>query len=180
MKTLVIHPQDRSTTFLSPIYEKVEDKTVITGGNVNKRILRRLIEEHDRVMMMGHGSTNGLFAVNFPLAGTYIIDYSLVDLLKTKQNNVFVWCNANVFVEHYELPGFYSGMFISEVGEANWFRIETNQHTVDESNNTFAKALGECINKPKQVMYEEIKSQYGLLVESNPVAAYNQPRLYLK
>ena len=32
MKTLIIHPNDRSTDFLSPIYQSVINATVITGG----------------------------------------------------------------------------------------------------------------------------------------------------
>jgi len=66
MKTLVIHPDDRSTDFLSPIYEPVKNKTVITGG-ITKEQLRKHIQDHDRILMMGHGSPAGLVSVGrFP------------------------------------------------------------------------------------------------------------------
>jgi hypothetical protein len=31
---------------------------------------------------------------------------------------VYIWCNANVFVEKYGLKGFYTGMIISEYEES--------------------------------------------------------------
>jgi len=62
MKTLIIHPEDSSTTFLDIVYESIPNKTVITGG-VSKAQVQQLIREHDRVMMMGHGSPGGLFGV---------------------------------------------------------------------------------------------------------------------
>ena len=61
MKTLVIHPEDRSTDFLKPIYEHVSDATIIHAG-VSKTQIKQLITEHDRIMMMGHGSPSGLFS----------------------------------------------------------------------------------------------------------------------
>ena len=58
MKTLIIHPQDPSTTFLSPIYANLRNKTVIKSG-ITKSELRELIVSHDRVLMLGHGSPYG-------------------------------------------------------------------------------------------------------------------------
>ena len=118
MKTLIIHPNDRSTDFLKPIYQSVIDATVITGG-VSKDELYKLIESHNRVMMMGHGSPWGLFSCGkFNTNDSYIIDNGTVHLLLQKKNSIFIWCNADKFVNRHELKGFYSGMFISEVGEA--------------------------------------------------------------
>ena len=116
MKTLIIHPEDPSTFFLDIVYAPIENKTVITGG-VSKSEVQKLIREHDRVMMMGHGSPGGLFNVGrFSGCGAYIIDQQMVPLLKEKTDNVFIWCNADKFVDIFGLKGFYSGMFISEVG----------------------------------------------------------------
>ncbi len=44
MKTLIIHPQDRTTTFLQPIYQTIPDKTIISGGAFMKDI-RKMIDE---------------------------------------------------------------------------------------------------------------------------------------
>lgn len=66
MKTLIIHPQDETTDFLRPIYQKSFNKTVVTGG-IPKRELDQLIKRYQRIIMMGHGSPSGLFSVGrFP------------------------------------------------------------------------------------------------------------------
>ena len=66
MKTLVIHPNDSSTNFLKPIYSSLskEDTTIITGG-VSAEDVLQLVKDHERIIMMGHGSPRGLFGINF-------------------------------------------------------------------------------------------------------------------
>lgn len=180
MKTLVIHPEDSSTYFLDQVYKDIEDLTLITGG-VTKDEVRKLIEIHDRVMMMGHGSPGGLFAVgDFYTDNGYIIDHTFVDLLSEKDNSVFIWCNADRFVETYDLKGFYTGMFISEVGEASYCGLPgTKQSVVDESNFTFVEIMGECINRDPSTIHMYAKHRYGELIKHNPVAKYNHERLYV-
>jgi hypothetical protein len=179
MKTLIIHPKDPSTSFLDIVYESVPNKTLITGG-VSKSELIKLIQEHDRTMMMGHGSPAGLFAVGqFNNAGAYIIDQSMIPYLKQKPNNVYIWCNADKFVDVFGLRGFYSGMFISEVGEANYCGLPgMSQEIVDESNYGFCNIIAKYINEDKELIHENVKKEYGLIAESNPVAFYNNNRLY--
>jgi hypothetical protein len=180
MKTLIIHPKDRSTQFLDIVYKNIPNKTIITGG-VTKEELKKLIEEHDRVMMCGHGAPVGLFSVGqFPNSGGLIIDHTMIDILSKKDNSIFIWCNADQFVNRYQLKGFYSGMFISEVGEAYYCGLPgTKQGVVDESNFGFCELLSECINEPQEVMYDTIIEKYGKIAEENPVALYNHNRLYL-
>ncbi len=129
-------------------------------------------------MMMGHGSPSGLFSIG-KFDSAYAIDESLVELLKKKEC-VFIWCNADKFIDRYNLKGLYSGMFISEVSEAAYCGFFTNQSTVDESNNSFALWLGEVINNPLSEVYNSLLPKYQMLAEGNKVAAYNQQRLYLK
>lgn len=180
-KTLVIHPNDRSTDFLRPIYAGIENKTVVIGG-INKAELRELIKSHDRVMMMGHGYPGGLFSVGqFYQSLGVIVDDSMVDLLKEKEDNVFIWCNSDQFVNKHNLKGLYSGMFISEVGEATYCGLPgTEQEEVDISNNYFAYLLGELVvNNDLSAAYSALKTEYGQLAESSKVANYNYNRLYL-
>lgn len=191
MKTLVIHPEDHSTDFLKPIYANVTNATIVTGG-VTKEDVAEMIKTHDRVMMMGHGSPFGLFSVGkfkskpyivngVSYGSAYVIDNEMVPLLNEKENNVFIWCNADKFVNKHDLKGFYSGMFISEVGEAIYCGLPgTEQDQVDASNNYFAELLGEVINEPLKDAYFHVLDNYGLLAEDNPVALYNYNRLYLK
>lgn len=179
MKTLIIHPKDSTTSFLDIVYTPIENKTVITGG-VTKEELHGLIKSHDRVMMMGHGSPMGLFSIGqFNNSLGYIIDHSVVPLLKEKDDNVFIWCNADKFVNYHNLKGFYSGMFISEVGEASYCGLPgTPQEVVDESNYGFCNIISKYIHNDTNVIYENVKNEYGLIADVNPVAYYNNLRLY--
>ena len=179
MKTLIIHPEDTSTSFLDIVYNPIPNKTVVTGG-VSKEDIKKLIKEHDRVMMMGHGSPGGLFSIGrFGGAGGYIIDQTMVPLLMEKDNSVFIWCNADKFVNVFKLRGFYSGMFISEVGEALYCGLPgTQQDEVDESNYGFCNIIAKYINEDTNTIHENVTKEYGLIAESNPVALYNNNRLY--
>jgi len=164
MKTLVIH---------------IKDAIVLNAG-ANKDQVRELITQHDRIIMLGHGSPNGLFTVGkFTGTNGYIIDSTMVDALKDKEC-ISIWCHADQFMNKHWLYGFYSGMFISEVSEATVCGLPgTPQATVDTSNNYFAQLLGEVINDSLSIIYNHVKVHYGYLIEENPVAAYNHRRLTL-
>jgi hypothetical protein len=180
-KTLVLHPQDTSTDFLIPIYQNVKDKLVIRNGFKDKERIVSLIREYPRVMMMGHGSPHGLFNV-CPNEWGFVVESSFVTELSSKSDNIMIWCNADQFVNRYNLNGFYTGMFISEVAEANYCGlINVSQGEVNESNECFSRVLGEIIDLPQSLRYEKLmKSEYKSLSEKNIVAEYNFIRLYNK
>ena len=93
---------------------------------------------------------------------------------------IFIWCNADRFVETHQLKGLYSGMFISETMEAAYCGLPgTSQDIVTESNNYFASEFGKVSGVPLVEAYEYIKYTYGVLAEDNPIAKYNHHRLYL-
>ena len=179
MTNLIIHPTDSSTEFLKPIYANITDATILQGGT-SKAQVAKLISEHDRIIMLGHGSPYGLFSIGqFAGENGYVIDSTMVPLLYEKEC-ISIWCNADQFMNRHELYGFYSGMFISEVGEATYCGLPgTDQETVTASNDYFAELLGEVINEPLSVIYEHVMDNYGLLLGLNSVASYNYDRLYL-
>jgi hypothetical protein len=179
-KTLIIHPKDKTTDFLEIVYNPIVEKTVIKG-NVTRSELIDLIKSHDRIMMMGHGSPEGLFSVGkFPDFGGYVIDKKIVSHLKNKKENIYIWCNADQFVKNNNLFGFYSGMFISEVSEAYYCGLYgTSQDIVDESNYGFCHILSEYIDNDKNSIYNNVKTEYGVIAGDNPVAFYNNKRLYV-
>lgn len=165
MKTVVIHPDDRTTDFLKQIYEG-KDWTVITKRKeqLNRKEFIKTLQEHDRIIMMGHGYPGGLFM-------SYI-NPEIVSVLREKEC-VCIWCNADQFVEKYGLKGFYTGMFISEVAEANWFNIDTDQSAVDYSNQLFTRLVTENIDNDN--IHSVLKESY---VGDCPVIEYNNARLY--
>ena len=104
MKTLLIHPKDPTTDFLSIIYSdyKNDENWTIINEYIGKRLIKKAIKEHDRIIMMGHGTEKGLYD---PDTYNNIIDGSLVYLLHEKKDSIYIWCNADVFVEKHGLTG---------------------------------------------------------------------------
>ena len=179
MKTLVIHPEDSSTDFLCPIYQTIKDKKVLRNG-FSKEEVADQIKIHDRIIMLGHGSPEGLFAIGqFKTASSYIIDSSFSDLLAEKEENVYIWCYANKFVEKFNLKGFYTGMFVSEILEALYCDLPlVEQRVVDESNDGFSKIVSNYINDSKSTIYNKTIEEYKNIANINLVAAYNIERIF--
>lgn len=110
------------------------DWTIVTD-NISNSELKKLIKNHDKIIMLGHGNEFGLFGKN-----RMIIDSKLVYLLREKIN-VFIWCNADIFVKKYSLKGFYTGMIISDYNEANLCCISATDKEIVISNKLFAKSI---------------------------------------
>jgi hypothetical protein len=172
MNTLVIHPDDRSTDFLKPIYADIP--CLVIKQNPGYLKLCDLINNHDRILMMGHGSGGGLFDINeFGRMNGWFINEKHALLLKNKEN-FYIWCHANQFVEKHKLKGFYTGMFISEVEEASFYNLGTTQEEINYSNNLFARSLAKIINNGPQIL-SEIKNVYSS--EDCPIIKFNNERL---
>ena len=179
MKTLVIHPDDRSTDFLKPIYADIKRKTVVVKDTSRDKLLA-LIRSHDTIIMLGHGSPNGLFNVSGIGKGVMAIGESLVEELRGKQL-IAIWCNCDKFIERYGLSALYSGMFISEVSEARYCGVQGDQAMVDESNSTFAVLLGNMLSETSMDLektFDMVLESYEELGEVNTVAKYNSDRFY--
>lgn len=178
MKTLVIHPEDKTTEFLTAIYANLSNKTVIKGG-VSKPELRKVMEENDRIIMLGHGSPFGLLSrYQFTDTGLYVIDESMEFPLRNKSSSIFIWCYADQFVQRHQLSGLCTGMFISELGEAAYWEFEgIDQGLIDESNSLFASIVSKYINEPLDTLYNMLLIDYNLLAKTNPIAKFNLDRI---
>ena len=177
IKTLVIHPDDRSTDFLKPIYQHLDDATVLTGGKTKDEV-RELIEQHDQVIMLGHGSPSGLFSCGNFGSSAMIIDHSMVAALGSKKNNIYIWCNADRFVNMYYLKGFYTGMFISEYSEASYCGVSSFNGEVEQSNDLFADIVGQSILMEAKNIQVNTKLLY--YIKNSGVNKYNNDRLYYR
>jgi len=163
-KVLVIHPFDHSTTFLCELYED-KGYTEITYNPGNSE-LKTLIKDHDVIMMLGHGDGYGLYGFD-----RRIITSDLVYLLKEKEV-VCVWCNADVFVEKYQLTGIYTGMIISEEYEATYEGVLAEQKDINLSNAKFAKAMKLFLESGD---INDFHINYG---SDNKVMEHNKVRVY--
>lgn len=172
MKTLVIHPKDASTDFLSKIYlDKGWD--IITDIKISKKKLKEEIKSHDRIVLLGHGTENGLGVLkNYQI--NYIIDSNYVYLLREKEC-VCIWCNADKFVTKYGLTGLYTGMIISEIDEAYMYGIRTNIDEIEFSNKLFANVISKYIDI-KDII--SIKTEYHGV--NNEVIMFNEQNIYVK
>lgn len=171
MRTLIIHPEDNTTDFLKEIYLGL-NSTIISDINIGKGKLRKLIQSHDRIVMMGHGSDKGLFGKN-----RFIIDGSFVQFLRDK-DCIFIWCNSNIFVEKHKLKGFYTGMIVSDSMEANLYNLNYHQSPIDESNYKFSKCLKESIKLNTTDMYNYMVGNY--MIDDNEIVNFNKNNLYIK
>jgi len=180
MTTLVIHPNDHSTDFLKPIYKNIKGNTTILSDGYSKNIVRELINQSDRVIMLGHGSPMGLFAVGQfkDCSNGMIIDKSMVEALSNKSNNIYIWCNADKFVNYFHLKGFYSGMFISEYSEALCCNTIANPDDIEHSNDLFSAIVGKNVMLEAKNLCAIAKINY--CIPNNKVVEYNNQRLYFK
>jgi len=130
--------------------------------------------------MLGHGSPDGLFSVGqFETDNSLIVDSSLISLLAEREENIYIWCHANKFVERYNLKGFYTGMFISEFLEVVYCQLPlVEDDIIDESNNAFSSIVSKYINESKSVIYKKVLEEYQIIANKNLVAAYNIERLF--
>lgn len=161
MRTLVIHPIDPSTEFLSLCYENTN--FTLSRELKSSKELKTQVKEHDRIIMLGHGSEFGLFGKK-----GMAIDSKLIYLLREK--DVFcIWCYAHVFFQKYKLRGLSTGMIISELAEAQYLGIDAASEAVEESNKLFTAALTVAIDSknPLQVFKEYYKAQNNIIVDFN-------------
>ena len=131
--------------------------------------------------MLGHGSPYGLLSRGqFEETGQYIIDESMGTSLMNKSNSIFIWCYADQFVQSHGLSGFCTGMFISELGEADYWGFEDIDHSlIEQSNNSFASTVSKYIHEPIEILYQNLLHKYGSLAKTNQIARFNLERLSL-
>ena len=166
MKTLVIHPFDITTGFLESIY--LDKGFTVIDYNPSTKELKSAIKAHDRIIMLGHGDPHGLLGF-----GRYVIDSTLVYLLK-KKYCICIWCNADQFVNKYDLRGFYTGMFISEESEATYEGVLATWGEIMESNEKFAETVGQNLHSGR--ILETVTEGYNLKTN---VAKFNRDKLYI-
>ncbi len=144
MKTLVIHPPDPSTNFLKPIYL---GKNFTVQKDYRKFALRKSILEHERIILLGHGSEAGLF----DLEKGFCIEEKHAELFKDKEL-ICIWCYASVFFQKKILrfnpkKSFCTGMFISEMLEALLLNVETDEEEIEKSNSDFANIFEKLLDE---------------------------------
>src|ERR1017187_5923106 len=76
--------------------------------------------------------------------------------------------------KRFELIGFCTGMFISEINEAAMYNIITNEKEIKYSNMLFANTVNKFIDSPN--IAKIVKFIYNS--RTNPVMIYNRQRIF--
>ena len=97
-----------------------------------------------------------------------------------KDNNIYIWCYASDFVKAHGLKGFCSGMFISELLEAEIMGVHNqSQDAVDAQFKYFCDLVGTVADKSAIEIYEHVSNEYGKWINKCPITKYNHDRLYI-
>lgn len=78
------------------------------------RVDNAIAAEEDTLLLIGHGTTDGLLHPNF--RGSYLIHENNIDLIRARRV-ICCWCYASTFCEAHDFHAFATSMFISNVGE---------------------------------------------------------------
>ena len=179
---LVIHPKDKTTAMLSALYDGLEAQ-VIDDYRSTKEMGRLLhhVSTQERIMLLGHGSDKGLFFRKDDSKDEFdkiIVGHShAYHLRKHGGNIVAVWCNADLFARAEGLHGLFSGMIVSELSEAQLYKIETTQEELDSENVKLARRLRTLLDE--RIPLSEIPKR--LLAMDNvhsPLTTFNYKNFY--
>lgn len=182
MKTLCVHPDDRSTDFLKRVY-KGKDWDVISSWPGDRKTLAKTMRCYDRIVMMGHGTPGGLLNVNKFYGReepqpTYVVDDSFVDILAGKKT-VSIWCYSDQYARRNKLPGFHTGMIISEVREAEMVLGSApldEKRTLDNMN-LFADVVNRHIDDSDLLEAQRLmREEYG---RDDPVSEFNRKNIIM-
>ena len=140
---IVVHPSDPSTKMLSLIYEGIEDVTLFDSYLQREEILSAIAAapKDEPVLLLGHGSPNGLFDLRYGL----LVKDSDAEILRDRPILVGIWCYASSYAFRHGLKGFFSGMFISEEPEAWVNGVDAEEEEIDGKAWDFAGRFGELL-----------------------------------
>jgi hypothetical protein len=68
-------------------------------------------------------------------------------------------------------------MFISELPEAWMYDYDVEDSVIIESNDRFSEIVSAHVNKPGDIIYNNVIELYGELAERNPIAKFNFERI---
>ena len=145
----------------------MEGVTVSHSGTFDS--LMRDVQEHDRIVLMGHGCDEGLYD-----GYNILVGMDFVEVLKSK-TVIGIWCHAERFAVKYQVPGLFTGMIISEDQEANMYSVACTEDQLGTSN-TMLSIMVNCLLS--DVPAEEALLFYTDLNRDCPVRTFNQERLF--
>ncbi len=168
--TLVFHLTDPSTVMLGQIYKgKGYDEV---HSKLNTPTVKALIDSHDKIICLGHGSGYGLIGMFGP---------EVKENFKGK-NLFIIWCNADKYFSDPCFDGnFITGNMPSEVWECKAAGCGDISSKLMLENITYwsklcADSLPTCLNGNVASAVNYIRTEYIKKYGDHPVTHYNSVR----
>lgn len=173
---IVIHIDNNSpdAKILSRIYEGLDRITLSYNRSKSniKRLLR--ITGDEPVMLLGHGSPQGLFNVS---QNGYAVGSECVEWLRGRPV-IGIFCYASDFADKYGLHGFFTSMFISNMTEAIYEQRDQDatEEVISSQQYIFCDRIRELLikNTPLSQWPEILQSQADLSI---PFVRFNYEAL---
>jgi hypothetical protein len=191
MATIVFsNTGDVDTRVLAALWDGIPDARVldIRPGTPDARraVDEAISEEEDALVLCGHGSPQGLFDPSV-MAGRidlsallrnppFLVDARNAPSIRARRT-VGVWCYAAEFAASANLPGFFTGMFVSNPGEAAYVRCPTSDaRTITGQEVLFCRRVNELLRSdvPMEDWIPRLNAQAD---RSIGVVRYNYDRL---
>lgn len=158
---------------LRTIYEDM-DVTLFDSYRQKDEILSaiRNAPKDEPILVLGHGCQSGLLDMRHGL----VLDSDDAELLRDRPNLVGIWCYASSYAYIHGLKGFFSGMFISEPGEAYMCDVEATFDEIDWCVSDFALRFGDMLREGKTIREAAAELMDPKYIVSN-LTRYNYLRL---
>ncbi len=171
--TLVFHKTDPSTTMLSQVYDGKGWDVLHSCYDLDEEELFRVVDAHERIVCLGHGTPYGLMGMFGPEMAPHI-----------KGKKVFtIWCNADAyFLEHKIGEGqFVTGNMPSEVWECKAAGCGKISKELMLENITYwsklcADVCERCLNGDVKGSVDYVRKNYLEKYGNHPVTIYNCER----
>lgn len=162
MKTLVVHPYDESTLELEKVYAGHSVDVLHREDLSRKDVEAALFTGHyDRIILLGHGTEYGLYNMK---TEKYVFDLGTFknNVLPRKIEVIGIWCHANIFfIDADNLDRvFYTGMFVSEMREAEQYGLKATEKEVTAQFRKFSKILNTAAFLPMEEIRPYVEKKY--------------------
>ena len=173
---LVIHViSTEDTKMFKCLYTGIDAKVLVNP--TKEDAIKAIYEENDCVMLIGHGTEYGLLDVDL---NGYLIGPGSAPLLKNR-TVIGIWCYAGNFAQKYDLKGFFTSNFISNIDElidCGFSRFNEDEDTISVENFLFSCRINEYLREKVPLCEWVDKLQDSVKDEKQPFVKYNYEALY--
>lgn len=173
-KVLIIHPDNECVEF--PIYQtlyKGKPYTIVDNPSIADAELRKLIEEHDVIVILGCFLHEGLLAKNRDTGKDFLlIDDTHVELLKRK---IVYSISGKSYFEERGVPGLHTGTILTSGFEATLYEVEGTEEEIVNSALRLMTIIGDTLNIPStREKRAKIFAEYNGI---DPISIFNKKEI---